>query len=427
VIVGQITVRIQRFTSDVLWNLGSLLFLAVGGLFMNGLIVGLRGAEALGIFNQVFAFYIVLSQIGVGGVQFSVLQQISYAQDEPEVCADTTIAALLLVVGLTIPLCLLGLALAAPLGRLLNSPEVAVGLAYVMPGLIFFAANKVLINVLNGLRYMRAYAVFRALRFILIPLFIVAIIAAGLPDSALALALTLSELVLMLALLPYIYGWVLPLRWPAQVGKYLRSHRSYGLRGMLSGVLIELNTRVDVIMLGIFLNDRMVGWYSFAAILAEGFAQIPMAVRYNVDPLLGEAFAKSQREQITQLAQRIRRVLLPVMAGLGGLAALVYPLIFMFLAGSEGLAVSWGVFAILVAAQVLVAGYSPMRGVLLQGGVPGAYTLIILATALANAAINLLLIPVLGLVGAALATGAMILLEMVCIVILARQVLRVRI
>lgn len=416
----------KRFSIDVLWNIGSLIILAAGGVGINSLIVALQGEAALGVFNQVYAFYIVLSQLGVGGLQFSVLKQVSYAQDDLVTCADTTSVALVLILAITIPIALAGVLLADSIGRLLQSPDVAAGLVYTMPGLVLFAMNKVLINVLNGLRRMRVYAAFRALRFVLIPAFILGIIALDAPANSLPLALTLTELALLVALGVYIYGKLLPLRVPAHFSSYARSHISYGLRGLLSGVLIELNTRVDVLILGIFLSDRIVGVYSYAAILAEGFAQIPVAVRYNVDPLLGTYFASQQLDRITRLARRIRRVFLPGMALFGILGILFYPLVYGLLAGSDGLLESWIVFVILAVTQIGVAGYSPMQGILLQGGIPGAYTLVIMVMAANNIVLNILLIPPLGIYGSALATSGSIVLQMALIVYLAHRLLKVR-
>lgn len=415
-----------RFTGDVLWNVGSLVFLAAGGLLINGLIVTFRGTEALGVFNQVYAFYIVLSQIGVGGLQHSVLKHVSYEQDDLDTCADLTAVALMLIFAITVPIGIVGIMLADSIGDLLESPDVAQGLVYVMPGLVFFAANKVLINALNGLRRMRVYAMFRSLRFILIPGFIIVIIALDSPISHLPLALTLAELVLFVVLMIYLYTQILPLRSPHNFRTHTRAHFSYGIRGMMSGVLTELNTRIDVLMLGLFLSDRAVGLYSFAAVLAEGFAQIPIAVRYNVDPLIGDYFAKDQRSRITDLAQKIRRYFLPAMALLGVVSVLAYPVVYVLLAGTDGLYVSWVVFAVLAVAHIAIAGYTPMRGILLQGGAPGVYTLVILATALTNILLNALLIPQFQLYGAAIATACTITLEMILIFFLSRRLFGVR-
>lgn len=190
---------------------------------------------------------------------------------------------------------------------------------------------------------------------------------------------------------------------------------------MLSGSLIELNTRTDVLILGLLLPDRVVGYYSFAAILAEGFAQIPFAVRNNVDPLIGDYFAKAQPERITDLARQIRRYFVPALALLGVGSILAYPLVYALAAGNDGLTESWLAYALLALIQVAVAAYSPMRGLLLQAGMPGTYTLIMLATFVSNALLNFLLIPVYGIVGSATATSISVVLEIALIVFTSRR------
>lgn len=418
--------KVSDFSVDILWNIGSLIFLASSGLIMNGIIVATSGVEALGIFNQVYAFYVILSQIGTGGIQLSVLKHISYVKDDIAQCADIAVNALILVIIISLPIVTIGMLSAESIGNLLSSPDVGLGLLYVMPGLLFFAANKVLINVLNGVSRMRVYAVFRALRFIFIPLFIIIILLLQQAVYVLPLALTLAELVLFILLMGYIFRYVLPLKPIEQFRYYTGQHLSYGVRGLFSGVLIEMNTRIDVLMLGFFFSDSTVGLYSFAAILAEGFAQIPIAVRYNVDPLIGQYFSTKTEEQIVSLAQKIRRIFVPVMLILGVISTLAYPIVFLILSGSEGLALSWAVFTLLAFANVVVAAYSPLRGILLQGGAPGHYTLIILATVSSNILLNAVFISQIGVLGAALATGSIIILEIVLIVLSARRLFDIR-
>src|SRR5690606_33737439 len=62
-----------------------------------------------------------------------------------------------------------GFVLLAPsIGRLLDSEDVATGMRWAAPGLFCFALNKVLLGVVNGLRRMRAFAVYSSLRYLLI-------------------------------------------------------------------------------------------------------------------------------------------------------------------------------------------------------------------------------------------------------------------
>jgi O-antigen/teichoic acid export membrane protein len=417
---------LKQFNAGVVWNVASLGFLAGGGILINLIIIRFQGEAALGIFNQVYAIYIILSQLGVGGLQHSALRHISYHQNDRERCADITTAALIVVTVISLAMCLMAALLAGTIGGLLNSPGVAQGLLLALPGLLFFGLNKVLINVLNGLNVMRPYAVFRSLRFVLLPVSLLALIALDQGAPYLALSFTITESLLFIGLAVYVYRRLIPLRWLRQPRARFAEHLSFGLRGVLSGVLSELNTRVDVLMLGYFTNDTLVGVYSFAAIMAEGFAQVPQAVRWNVDPLLGDYFAAGQNERISQLARRVRRVFYPVMGGIGLLAVLAYPVVFGLLAGGEQVETGWLVFAVLMLGVVISAGYMPFSGILLQGDRPALYTLSVGGLVLNNAVFNVLLIPPLGVYGAATATMLTFCLNALLLVILGRRLFGVR-
>ena len=274
----------QKFNVDVLWNLGSLAVLAIAGIVINTVIAARGGSESLGVFNQVYAVYIVLSQVSVGGFHFSALQSISQNQDDRELCSDIATSAAVLSVVVSGLVCVFAFAVRGVVADLLESPGVFVGLGLAIPGLLFFSLNKVLLNVLNGMRSMRAYAIFQALRFLLILISIIVMLLLGRPGEELALSLTTSELVLFVLLLGYINLRVARLRVTARTNAWYRKHLSFGGRGFFSGFLSGLNTRVDVVMLGYFSGDAMVGVNSFAAIMAEGFAQITLVCLLYTSP-----------------------------------------------------------------------------------------------------------------------------------------------
>lgn len=417
----------RRFRRDFLWNVASLAILGMSGIVLNTLLARYAGADALGVFNQVFAFYIFLSQLAVGGIHFSVLKHLSYRQDDPGAGVDVAASGLVLVATLASVVALLTFAARSLAGAALDSPGVAVGLGLVAPGLVAFALNKVLLNVLNGLNRMRAYAVFQALRYLLIVGAAAALLATSLPDAYLAGSLSIAEGVLLTLLAVYVDRRVLPLRGKGgDWGAWFREHLSFGARGFLSGALAEANTRIDVLVLGLFRADRIVGIYSFAAILAEGFGQLAIVVRRNFDPLLGESFARGDARRIERQARRVRRVFVPGMILLGVAAVALYPAAVALVVPDPDFGESFAAFAILMTGVVLNAGYRPFLGILPQGGRPGTYTLLVAAVVLANLAGNLLLIPRLGMAGAALATAAALVVESVLIAVLARRLFGVR-
>jgi O-antigen/teichoic acid export membrane protein len=76
------------------------------------------------------------------------------------------------------------------------------------------------------------------------------------------------------------------------------------MRGFFGGMLSDLNTRVDIILLGYFVNDASVGIYSFAAVFAEGFGQISYVVKQNLDPIIGRFTAAKSIDKLRSLIVR---------------------------------------------------------------------------------------------------------------------------
>ena len=77
------SVYARRLTVDSAFNLGAVVVLGVCGLLLNFVIARVYSPEALGVFNQVFAVYIFLSQVGVWGVNLAVLKFLPEHHDEP--------------------------------------------------------------------------------------------------------------------------------------------------------------------------------------------------------------------------------------------------------------------------------------------------------------------------------------------------------
>jgi O-antigen/teichoic acid export membrane protein len=413
-----------RMGRDVLWNLMSVLALSVLGLGLNIIIGRVYGAATLGVFNQAFAAYILLSQFCVGGLHFSVLKHGSHALTRADVDGMMSSAVALVC-------CFSGLVAVASyflrgaLGAILRSPDVATAFGYAAFGLFFFSLNKVLFALLNASRHMRAYAAFQALRYVLMLAVLLGLVALRQPGTMTPLLLSGAELGLSLFLVPYslfLFRPVSPRRW----GTWLRVHLQFGGQAFFSGVLTEINTRVDVLLLGFFANDAMVGVYSIAALVAEGLYQIPVVLRTNLNPLLAQHYNGGNMEALRELVRRGVRTSYWVVGAFLALAAVAYPLLSgVFMGGGDFMA-SWPVFCILAAGMAAVGGYLPFMMLLVQAGKPGHHTLLMAGTALSNGVLNVALIPLLGIYGSALATSVAFVLGAVWLRMLSWRVLRFR-
>jgi len=401
--------------------------LALGGVFLNIIIVKMNGPSALGFFNQVYAIYIILSQFGAGGMQFSVMKGISYNRDSKDECQKITISALILVAVFSTLISIFGFIIAKPVSRFLGSIETYRGLLLTLPGLVFFTMNKVLIRTLNGLRDMRSFAVFNSLRIIFIVTGVSVISLVGLETSYLTLSLTIAEIVLFMIFSIYTFSIALPLKRQLPIREWIPKHLSFGVRGMLSGILIELNTRVDVLMLGYFRSDASVGIYSFAAMLAEGFSQIPLVIQNNLDPIIGGYFADAEETKITELAKKTKRIIYPVMIVISTASIIAYIIISKYLFFEEDYLISLIAFSIMMLGVAINAGYRPLSGTIRQGGRPGAHTLFILCLVLGDALLNLFFIPRYGIIGASLVTSLTYILEGVYLGIFAKKLFKIKI
>lgn len=413
-----------RMGRDVLWNLTSVLALSVLGLGLNIIIGRVYGAATLGVFNQAFAAYIILSQLCVGGLHFSVLKYGSHALDGEDVDGMVS-SAIALVCCFGVVVAVGSYYLRGVLGALLRSPDVATAFGYAAFGLFFFSLNKVLLALINARRHMRAYAVFQALRYVIMLAILVALVALRRPGSMTPLLLSGAELVLSFVLIPYslrLFRPVLPSRW----GSWLGVHLHFGGQALLSGVFAEINTRVDILLLGFYANDAVVGVYSIAVLVAEGLYQIPVVLRTNLNPLLAQHYHAGNMAALSALVRRGVRTSYWVVGGFLALAAVAYPLFSVVLMGGGDFMASWPVFCILTAGMAAVGGYLPFMMFLVQAGKPGYHTLLMAGTALSNVVLNLAFIPLLGIYGSALATSVAFVLGAVWLRTLSWRVLRFR-
>ena len=395
------------FRSAIVWNFGSLAVLGVSGIALNALIGALYDEAALGVFNQALAAYIFFSQAAVGGLDRSLLKDVAAHSHERARCAAIVAAGLVPGIALA-ALATLGFWFAREsIGAWLQSPDTAEGIAWATLGLFFFALNKLLLATVNGLQRMRAFAVYQSLRYVLI---LAALGGFALLDrerahaAHLAGVFSFAEGVLFLVLAPEVWLQLrggLEARWRERI----LPHLSFGLRSVGSGVLLELNARVDVLLIGWFLSDADVGVYTFAAMIVEGLYQLLVVLQNLYNPVLAREIAARRLDALHATIQRGKRRTYLGMLGVAALAFALYPLALALLTDKPGFGASELPFRWLLLGIVLCAGYIPFAQTLLMAGFPGTHTLYMLLTVLINVVGNALLIPRLGLAGAAIATS----------------------
>jgi O-antigen/teichoic acid export membrane protein len=386
-----------RLRRDVAWNLVPVALLGVVGLGMNFAIATWWGAAALAIFNLVTITYFVLAVVGACGLQYAVLRAVAERPEDRDHVAAAVVGALVPSFGLAAAATALFLVLRGPLAHLHGSPEVARGIAWAAPGLFAFSINKVLFCVVNGLRRMRAFAIYTSLRYLAIAAGLVLARELGWPP---AVVWSVTELA-MLVVLGIELACTVSLGRARDWRPWVRRHLSYGSRGVVATLGYELHTKLDVWMLGAAgIAKATVGVYALGAALAEGATQLSVAVANNLNPIIAGELAAGRPREVEALAKRTRKWFVPAFAGACALGAAIYPLAIPRLVGAE-FAAGTVAFAILMLGLALASPYLPFSQVLLMADRPGWHTVLIVTVVALNLAAQLLLIPLWGIRGAA--------------------------
>ncbi|NPV05205.1 MAG: oligosaccharide flippase family protein [Syntrophaceae bacterium] len=394
----------HKLTTDIAWSMGSLVILAASGILINLIIAAFRDASALGAFNQAYAIYIVASQIAVFGLHYSVLRHAALydrdAEERSRLLVNASAWSLLLGVSAAAMVFT-----AAPLfGWILDSDSVKAATANAALGLTLFPLNKVLLGYLNGLRLMKAFALLQSTRYILVMLWVTAVAASPWPFEICTLGFFVAESVTALGVCLYLRrcGMFPVLRFDSG---WTRKHFIFGGKSLLSGIFVELNSRIDVLLVGLFLPDREVGIYSFAAMLVDGLFHVLAFVRINYNPVLVGYIRDREWEGARKLLRQTRTYLLPSAAGVALCVAAAFWVLTTYFVPGKDLHLGLVPLSILLAGLTIISAFIPFDNLMLVSGHPGLQTLQHLTLVVSSIGFNIALIPLLGISGAAFGTA----------------------
>lgn len=386
----------------LIWNYGSIVILSLSGFLFNILIMIFYDASVLGVFNQAYAWYIVLSQIAVFGIQASVTKYAAeFVREKDKI--KTVLASALAGITITSAAAMVLSEIAAGF-FFSDRPELLYSVRIVILALGFFSANKVVLGCLNGISHMKAYAVFQSLRYICIAASIWVLAVLGVQGKFLTFCFLIAEGVVLLSSILYLMGK--NLLKPVFDQHMLLRHLKFGFRIIPSNLVLELNTKVDVLCLGFLLkDDSVIGIYSFAVLFAEGFYQIYVVIRRSINPMITEKFMEFKlKEFIVDINIKLKKYLLifSSLAGFGLLAGYLILCMLMqkkeYIEGIVPLMVI--VFSIMLNSRFIIFG-----NLFAQIGKPACESAINVIVVGINIIGNLLLISLWGTIGAAIATA----------------------
>lgn len=393
-----------KFNIDLAWNALSFLFIALAGLAINIIIIKRYDSYALGVFNQLYALYILFSQISTGGFHLAIQYYVPLAIKNKEEVHKILISSIILCLASSIVVLLLVFIFVDIPGQILQSEDVRKGYPWLMWGLLFFSLNKIIISYFNGLRKMKIFAFLQALRFLFILLFMGIIILLNKNTFMLASSLAFAELFLFICCVVFLlvfekvkYSTIYDKTWIQRIF-------NFGKHALTGNFLLDVNTKVDVFILGLFLKDNLVGIYSFASTFFEGLSQLPVLLRNNINPILTRLHSKSNKLLTQTILYKSKRAFYKLQIPIFIIALAGFYFILLIFQINENRMAYFGVFSILTLGLIVSAGYQPFLMLFNQFGKPRIQTYFIFSIFISNVVFNLLLVPYFGIFGAALGT-----------------------
>lgn len=316
-----------KFVSDTSWTFCSTFIVGFSGLILLTLIGNKFFAKGLGIYSQVIAIYSLFTLLSGLGVEVSTLRHSAvYAEDnEILILSFSTSQIMLFASSFICSSVLYCCSIYYPF--VFSSPEVAKGIKYVCPGIIFFILNKNSNLFFTGLRKMKSYSIFRSLRWIMILLFsLIFIYVIPLNINYLLLAYSISEVFLFIILLFYnkkFYCMCFSLKW-------FKIHLTYGIKSVFARLISDFNGKLGVLLVGYLINNFAAGLFSFISSFGQALLTVSSSIQHNFNPVFASNWAKGKLDQIKGNIQKIFRFVLLAVVPIYFFSIIIYTIYVKF-------------------------------------------------------------------------------------------------
>lgn len=388
----------MKDTKNTLINLISFGATSVLGLLLYFLLVKNGTEVALGNFNIQYIFIILFSQIITFGVHYSILRESSNGKSSKIEHFNNLASGLVVVLANSILVIFIIYFFREILSDLLNFNLLNIAIP-----IIFFSINKCIYWFLNGKEKFVKMSFMSPFRFIVFLVTYLMLVEGDVASENLYLCFLYAEILVFILSIIFIFKEV---EFSFKKSLFLNSltdHYAFAKNAFLTSFLSDLNLKVDIILIGILLGNQSVGFYTFTSAIGEGFIGLIAAMRTMSTPKF-ETLTQNKdgfdsfKKHIFKLAYLL---FIPI-----GLIILTFSYFFSdsfyFL---ENVAEN-GLFSLFV----IVLGFSILsycfafEHILLQINYPKEHTKSLLILFISNLILNILLINMFGINGAAFAT-----------------------
>ncbi|MCH8533774.1 MAG: polysaccharide biosynthesis C-terminal domain-containing protein [Flavobacteriaceae bacterium] len=186
-----------------------------------------------------------------------------------------------------------------------------------------------------------------------------------------------------------------------QISKKDIINRSYPMA--ISFIAYILLQSTDIILLSHLESYEMTAYYAVAVKIATGLSLVLLSVNTVIAPQIAQYFEEQQWKKINQIISKSTRLIF--ILTLPGVLILIFFGEYILSLFGEAYTQSFWALMLLLIGQVVNAGFGPVGTYMNMTGKQRKLQLILIFAVILNIVLNLLLIPVYGIEGAAIATA----------------------
>jgi O-antigen/teichoic acid export membrane protein len=267
----------------------------------------------------------------------------------------------------------------------------------------FIAIQKAVIGTLNGYRKMRTFALVNIIQNVSVVLL----------SLGLVLLLNMNVMGAVIGyVVPTIVTGTLSLYFTRQdikpssfMSKTVLGEISwFGFYVMLSNSIGVINTQIDSLMVGYFMDETEVGYYAVAILFMQGVILLPQVVQRVTTPVIATYYGKKEYENIKKT---VKKTMLHTFVGTLciSIILIIFGIYLIDIFFTKDFIPAYIPMLILLIGYSICAPIGSVGNTLSSIGKMNVVFKMNILCALTNTILNLILIPTYGLVGAASATS----------------------
>ena len=409
--------------SDIKWAFISTATASLAHFILRTIIGRELGSDGLGIYTLAFTVYLLGMQFAAFGIGSALTKYVAEFLEDRQTVDGYVSSGLTssIVTGTAMGIVLF---LFAPYlaNSIFHTPEMEGMIKLISICYPFIAIQKAVLGTLNGFRKMRHLAflnIAQNVSVVLISVILVLSFDMGVMGAIMGLVVPtviigLLSPILIRDCIVFDSLWNKPA---------LRATTAFGFYIVLGNSIGFLNTQIDNLFIGYYLSPSEVGIYATAVLFAQTLTLIPTAVQHVTAPMTAALHGKGDTDGVRQLFHSTlkKSLIISTISAIAIATAGPYIINIIF---TDAFSSSYVPLLILLVGYAFSSTYGAVGATLSSIGKVKVSFRIHAICALFNIVLNTLLIPIFGIVGAALSTTGTMVANFTITISIVRRLLR---